>query len=93
MGGVKINNSKTRAVVRVATRDQLDQTAEDLKRLCQEECPVQTGTLLASHRIERAGEDKRLISANTFYARWVFDGAKGRRRNPWMLRALDRARL
>jgi hypothetical protein len=93
MGKVEINNSKTRAIVRVLTRDQLDEAAESVLRLAQEECPVQTGKLLASHRIEKPSEDKRIISANTFYARDVFDGAQGRRPNRWLTRAADRARL
>ena len=57
---------------------------------------MQTGRLLASHRIERAAEDKRIISANTPYARQVYDGdgPGGRSRpNRWLQRAIDRGRI
>ena len=93
MGKVQINTSKARAVVQAETQGELEDAAQSILRLAQEECPVQTGRLLASHRVDKVSEEHMRISANTPYARDVFDGAQGRIPNRWLLRAIDRARM
>ncbi len=95
MSKVSVDVTKLRAIVSVKAERELERQAEILKRLCQEECPVQTGRLLASHKVEDSGLGRRSVVADTPYARNVFDGEGpngARRPNRWMLRGIDRMR-
>jgi hypothetical protein len=93
MGGVKVDRRKAEVLVGRVGGRALDEKAQDLLRLSQEECPVQSGRLLRSHHIVRGIAGGRRIVAGAPYARAVFDGAQGRRPNRWFLRAIDRARI
>jgi hypothetical protein len=96
MGRVKVDRSKAQALVRRAGLENLREEGRKLLKLCQDECPVQTGFLRASHRMEGAGVFEVRIVAHARYARNVYDGdgPGGRRRpNRWFQRAIDRARI
>ena len=93
MARVEINRSRIRALVNISSREELDEAAKTLLRLCKEESPEVTGDLIRSHEIEKPTPDRRIISANMPYARSVFDGDQERKPNRWMLRAIDRSRL
>lgn len=96
MGRVDVNRGQAAVAIRNVSRDQFEQVGRHLLRLCQEECPVITGRLLSSHRIERISDEELHIVATAPYSLYVFDGdgpGRGRRPNRWMLRAIDRARI
>ena len=96
MGRINIDESELRGRVFATAAGELDRVADDLKTACQQECPVQTGRLLRSHKVVRVSPEFAVVLADTPYARNVFDGEGPngpRRPNRWMLRGIDRMRL
>jgi len=93
MGRVKLDRSKAQVVVRRAGLENLQEYGRKVLRNCQEECPVQTGRLLRSHRLVRVSWREVRIEATAPYSLAVFDGKQGRRPNRWLLRGLDRSRI
>ena len=94
MGRVKVDRSKAEVLIRRRAVENLDAQAERLLGYCQEEVPVKTGFLRASHRIVRVNFHTRRIVATAPYAREVYDGRGpqgSRRPNRWFQRAIDRA--
>jgi hypothetical protein len=96
VGKVEIDTAKFGGRIFASARKQQEQAAEDLKRACQEECPVQSGNLLRNHKVIRITDERMIVLADTSYAQHVFDGdgPNGPRRpNRWMTRGIDRVRL
>lgn len=54
------------------------------------ESPVKTGTLRRSIHTHALGFQRGYVATNTDYAIYVHEGARGRKANPFMQRAVDK---
>lgn len=81
-------NPKIKGQLRTARRRALEAATAVVGRDAQRRVPVRTGTLKRSMRILWDGST-RLIVYGAYYARFVHDGTRYIRANPWLRRALD----
>jgi hypothetical protein len=96
MGRLTLDRGKAEVLIRRVGTENLMEEGRRVMRYCQEESPVLTGELLASHRVVRVSWRAVRVIATAPYARRVFDGdgPNGRRRpNRWLTRGMDRARV